>query len=228
MSFEQQWIEHDYNPFILFDSNGKIISLNTEAQFLLQHASLHEIYELATSYANITFGFKTTFMDLEFGTYSFFAIMVGYENEEQIGIKLYQKPQIKPTIPKSQGEITNIFTLIDLCIATNSINSNINFTKDFDPTIPEMMIEQNSFIKVLNKIYEIYLQNNNIKTTVCYKIGEYIKFENKKYPIVEITVSATKQDKTKLKSLEKIGTDTNLHLQINKKNITISIPVIYK
>lgn len=31
----EAWIEHDYNPFIVFDSNGKIISLNQEAQYLL-------------------------------------------------------------------------------------------------------------------------------------------------------------------------------------------------
>ena len=35
MTFEQQWIEYDFNPFILFDSSGKIVSLNAEAQFLL-------------------------------------------------------------------------------------------------------------------------------------------------------------------------------------------------
>ena len=35
MTFDQQWIEFDFNPFVLFSSNGKIISLNTEAQYLL-------------------------------------------------------------------------------------------------------------------------------------------------------------------------------------------------
>ena len=61
MTFEQQWLEYDYNPFILFDSNAKVISLNSEAQFLLGAASTSELFELASSYSNITFGFKTTF-----------------------------------------------------------------------------------------------------------------------------------------------------------------------
>ena len=87
MTFEQQWIEYDYNPFILFSSNGKIVSLNAEAQFLLGTATSRELYELATSYANVTFGFKTTFIDLEFGRYKFFGLTVGYENEDEIGIK---------------------------------------------------------------------------------------------------------------------------------------------
>lgn len=29
------WIEHNYNPFIVFDNNGKILSLTQEAHYLL-------------------------------------------------------------------------------------------------------------------------------------------------------------------------------------------------
>ena len=65
MTFEQQWLEYDYNPFILFDANGKIISLNAEAQFLLGNASAQELFKLCTSYASVSFGFKTTFLELE-------------------------------------------------------------------------------------------------------------------------------------------------------------------
>ena len=63
MTFEQQWIEYDYNPFVLFNSNSRIISLNAEAQFLLGCVTADELFKLATTYANVTFGFKTTFID---------------------------------------------------------------------------------------------------------------------------------------------------------------------
>ena len=140
MTFEQQWIEYDYNPFVLFNINGKIVSLNSEAQFLLGSTTANELFDLAKAYANITFGFKTTFVDLEFGRYKFFGITVGYENEDQIGIKLYQAPSFKLKTPKLDGQLTNIFTLIDLCISTNSINSDIKYVKDYDPTIPNIII----------------------------------------------------------------------------------------
>jgi hypothetical protein len=135
MTFEQQWIEYDYNPFVLFSSNGKIISLNAEAQFLLGAVTSDELFKLATTYANVTFGFKTTFIDLEFGRYKFFALTIGYENEDEIGIKFYQAPTFKLNKNKPIGELTNIYTLVDLCISSNSINSKIKYIKDFDPTI---------------------------------------------------------------------------------------------
>ena len=103
MNFEQQWLEYDYNPFIIFSSNGKILSANSEAQFLLSSASVNELFELASSYANVTFGFKTTFLDLEFGRYKFFGLTVGYENE--IGLKLLQLPFFKINKPKENGKL---------------------------------------------------------------------------------------------------------------------------
>ena len=225
MTFEAQWLENDYNPFILFNANGKILSLNTEAQFLLGSASTSELYELTTTYANITFGFKTTFLDLEFGRYKFFGITIGYENEDEIGIKFYQTPSFKLNKPKPSGELTNIYTLVDLCISTNSINSNIIFSKDFDPTIPEIMIDTNSFIKVLNKIYSCFNNNDKINTKIFYRIGEHIKFEDKKYSIFSIKISADNIDKKQVNKLEVLVANTSFYIDI-QKDIVINIPMI--
>ncbi len=179
MTFEQQWIEYDYNPFVLFSSNAKVLSLNSEAQFLLGFVTTEELFNLATTYANVSFGFKTTFLELEFGRYKFFAITVGYENDEAIGIKLYQSPSFKLNKPKPIGELANIYALVDLCILTYSINSKIIFEKDFDPTIPEIIIDSNNFIKILNKAYSCYENNQKISTKIFYRVGEHIKFEDK-------------------------------------------------
>lgn len=225
MTFEQQWLEYDYNPFILFSSSGKIISLNSEAQFLLGTASASELYELTTTYANITFGFKTTFLELEFGRYKFFGLTVGYKDEEKIGIKLYQAPSFKLNKPKPSGELTNIYTLVDLCISTNSINSNINFLKEFDPTIPEIIIDTNSFIKMLNKIYSCFSDNSNINTKIFYRVGEHIKFEEKKYSIFSIEISAENINKKTVNELEILTANTSFYITI-QKSITINIPMI--
>ena len=225
MTFEQQWIEYDYNPFVLFNSNGRIISLNAEAQFLLGSVTTDELFKLATTYANVTFGFKTTFIDLEFGRYKFFALTVGYENENEIGIKLYQVPTFKLTKDKPVGELTNIYTLIDLCISTSSINSKIQYIKDFDPTIPEIIIDSNSFIKILNNTYACFAENKKIKTRVFYRIGEHIKFENKKYSIFSIEISANNIDTFKKNKLEILCANTDFYVNIKDK-ITINIPMI--
>ena len=225
MTFEQQWLEYDYNPFILFDSNAKVISLNSEAQFLLGVASTQELFELASSYSSVTFGFKTTFLELEFARFKFFGLTVGYENEETIGIKLYQTPSFKIDKPKPTGELTNIYTLVDLCISTNSINSKIEFTKEFDPTIPEVVINSNNFIKVLNKAYGCFLENNTISTKIFFRVGEHIKFEDKKYSLFSIEIKSENQNNKKIDELKIFAQNSNFFIDI-KKSITINIPMI--
>jgi len=225
MTFEQQWLEYDYNPFVVFNSNGKITSLNSEAQFLLGSVTDRELYELASSYANITFGFKTTFIDLEFGRYKFFGLTVGYENEDEIAIKLYQAPSFKIDKPKPGGELTNIYTLVDLCIATNSISSQIDYQKEFDPTIPEIIINSNNFIKLLNKVYACFDDNSSVKTKIFYRIGEHIKFEEKKYSLFSIQVQAENQNSSKLQELELFTQSSEFYVD-TRNSITINIPMI--
>lgn len=225
MTFEQQWIEYDYNPFVLFSSNGKIISLNSQAQFLLGSITTEELFILTTTYANVTFGFKTTFVELEVGRYRFFALTVGYENDDAIGIKLYQTPSFKLNNQKPIGEPVNIYALVDLCMLTHSINSKIFFEKDFDPTIPEVIIDSNNFIKILNKIYSCYENNEKIVTKIFYRVGEHIKFENKKYSIFSIEISSKSIDKERVNELKALAVNTNFYIDIQKK-ITLNIPMI--
>jgi len=226
MTLEQQWIEYDYNPFILFNANGKIESLNAEAQFLLGSTTATELFDLAKTYASINFGFKTTFIELEYGRYKFFGLTVGYQDEEQIGIKLYQAPSYKLTATKPNGELTNIFTIIDLCIATNSINSNILFKKDFDPTIPDVIVDSNNLIKLLNKIYEYFKENDTILTKVFFRVGEHIKFEDKKYSIFSIAVKAEDIDTNKINELEVFAKSSNFYIDISDTQVTINLPMI--
>ena len=225
MTFEQQWIEYDYNPFILFNSNGKIISVNSEAQFLLGSTTPSSLFELAQSYASISFGFKTTFIELVYGRYKFFGVTVGYEDEDKIGLKLYQTPTFKLNIKKPEGELINIFTITDLCISSNSITSNINYTKDYDPTISEIIVDSNKLIKFLNRMYDCVQDNETINTKVFYRVGEHIKFDGKKYGIFSISINAKNIDKEKMYELETIGEKYNFHLEISS-GMTINIPMI--
>ncbi len=225
MTFEQQWLEYDYNPFILFSVNGKIISVNAEAQFLLGSTTAKTLFELAQTYASISFGFKTTFIEIEYGRYKFFGLTVGYEDEEQIGVKLYQAPSFKLNTKKPEGELTNIFTITDLCIATNSINSKSTYTKSYDPTIPEVVVNSNLLIKILNKMYSCVSKNEVVNTKVFYRIGEHIKFEEKKYSIFSITISAEDIDAKKAGELKALAESSNYYVEISKA-LTINIPMI--
>lgn len=227
MTFEQKWLEYDFNPFVRFNSSGRVISLNAEAQFLLGHTDASVIFNIATTYASQTFGFKTTLIDLEFGRYKFFGLTVGYDNEEEIAIKLYQTPLFKFTKPSvAHTQLVNIYTVIDLCISTNSINNSINFTKELDPSLPEVRINTDYFIKLLSLIYQSFINNEQIFTKLFLKVGEHIKFENKKYPLFCVYINASKQpilDENKINYLSK---EANLYTIIQKNSVTIDIPLI--
>jgi hypothetical protein len=227
MTLEQQWIEYDFNPFILFSYDGKIKSLNQEAQFLLGSIEAKELFELATTYAGVSYGFKTTFTDIEFGRYKFFGLTVGYIDDNEIGLKLYRFPTFNPkALKKPNGEITNIYTVIDLCISSNSIGKNINFIKDFDPTIPEIIINSNKLVKVLNLIYKCFLNNETIKTKVFYRIGEHIKYDDKKYSLFSIEISADTIDTQNIKELKEYVDSTCFYIEINNNSITANLPII--
>ncbi len=226
MTFEQQWIEYDYNPFVLFSSSGKIISLNNEAQYLLGSVDKNILFEIATTHASTSFGFKTTFLELEFGRYRLFGITVGYENESEIGIRFYQQPTINFSAPKPTGELINVYTLIDLCVSTNSISSETTFKKDLDPTIPEIRLHPENFIKLLNKIYRGFLESETITTKLFYRVGEHIKFDGKKYSLFTIEIMGGEFTKKLVSEIEMIAEENNLYTSFNESTVSINIPMI--
>ncbi len=227
MTLEQKWIEYDFNPFILFSHEGKILSLNAEAQFLLDSVDPKELFELATTHATQIYGFRTAFLDITFGRHKFFGITVGYVDDEQIGIKLYRFPTLnKNALKRPEGEPTNIYTVIDLCISSNSIGRDIEFIKDFDPTIPEIIIDSNQLVKVLNLIYKAFINNKSIKTRVYYRIGEHIKYEEKKYSLFSIEVSAKELNEKVTAELDSLAASSCFYLNIKNDSITINIPIV--
>lgn len=228
MTFDQQWIEFDFNPFILFNSSGKIVSLNTEAQYLLGAIDASAIYKIATTYASSSFGFKTTFLELEFGRFKFFGITVGYEDEEQIGIRLYQLPSFQLTKQKPEGQLVNVYTLIDLCISSNSIGSQTKYTKELDPTIPEIRLQTELFIKLLNKIYLSMAGNEKIITRLFFRVGEHIKYEGEKHSLFSIEISSESIIRKYLSEITHLAEENNLFADVKEHKITINIPMIVK
>jgi hypothetical protein len=228
MTFDQQWIEFDFNPFVLFSSQGKILSLNTEAQYLLGATQPSVIYEIATTYASSSFGFKTTFLELEFGRFKFFGITVGYEDEDQIGIRLYQLPTFNMTKQKPQGQLVNVYSLIDLCISSNSIGSSILYPKELDPTIPDIRLQTEMFIKLLNKTYQSFNNNHSILTHLFFRVGEHVKFEGVKYSIFAIEISAPVMNRKAVSDLTHLAEENHLSIDIKESKVTINIPMITK
>lgn len=226
MTFEQQWIEYDFNPYVLFNASGKVLSVNAEGQYLLGAVERHILFELATTYASPSFGFKTTFMELEYGRFKIFGIMVGYMTEDEIGIRLFQTPSFQFTKPEIEGDMVNIYSLIDLCIATNSIDSKMKFIKDLDPTMPETRLNTDQFIRLLNKIYESMAASETITTKLAFRIGEYILYEEKKFTFFSLKISGTEFDEVQKSIIEQQCKKNHLFCEVGKKTVTVNIPII--
>jgi len=226
MDFCEKWIEFDYNPYLLFDKNGKVLSLNNEAQYLLGYTDAASLFELAITYANTNTGFKTSFIDLEFGRFRFFALMVGYDNENEIGLRLYQSPAFHYSKPTVKGDLVNIYTLIDLCISSNSIGKETKFIKELDPTIPDIRLQTDSFIKLLNKLYIVHATGQEIVTKLYFRVGEYIRTEDKKYTLFSIEVSSESLLSNKNSEIRTMAEEMNIFVDFKSNTTILNIPLI--
>ncbi len=227
MTFLEKWIEYDYNPFIIFDSSGKVLSLNSEAQYLLGKTSNKVIFDLAIDYATESFGFNTFFLDISFDKFDFFAITVGYESENEIGIKLYKRANKRIKIrDKKDSTLSNIYVLVDLSISTFSTKNNIEFIKDFDPAIPDIYANVDMVLKLLNKIYNSFIESKKIKSKIFVNIGEHIKIENKKFPILRIEISGDCFDDSKKSDIEHLSALSESTIYFQKNMVTLDMPII--
>lgn len=227
MTFNEAWIEYDYNPFITFDTDERVKSLNQEAQYLLGEFSAKKIFELAKTYASMSYGFKTTILDLSYGSYSFYAITVGYLDESEIGIKLYKKATKKLSSIDEYGEMVNLYSLLDLCISAScASHSATKHQKIFDPTFPEIRLKIEEFTKLLNKIYSSYLGSDAITSKLTLNTGEYIKFDDKKYPIFSIYIDGNKRNKKLEANIEDISQNANALIQFKGTTTILSSALV--
>ena len=225
MSFFEEWVELDLNPILSFSSSSKIIYSNSEAQFLLNRIKQKELFDLALTYAPKTFGALTSYIDISIKNYTFYAITVMYQNEDEIHMKLYKSAMVKKenNLNIKNINVSNIFTLVDLAISSNKIKTNINFHKNYDPSIPEFKLDASVFIKTLNQIFESLKDNKNVSCSILLKIGEYIKINERKYSLVSIVISSLEENNF---SKINIKENNSFILTLNEDNITIDLPLI--
>lgn len=225
MPLFEKWVDVDLNPVITFTSTGRVSYSNSEAQFLLSRINQKELFDLSVQYASQTYGINTTYIDLQIKNYIFYAITVMYENEDEIHMKLYKSATVKKDkkLTTSNTNTTNIFTLVDLAISTNKTKSSINYVKNYDPSIPEFKLNASAFIKVLNQIFQSFDESRTIYCSILLKIGEYIKIEGKKFPLISVEIASNESyDFDTLKSKE-----FELFIVVCEKNkVTIDLPLI--
>jgi hypothetical protein len=222
------FIEYDANPFVLFNSKGKIVYLNSSAEMLMGSCSRKKLFDITLSYAPKNFGYKKTLLDLSFGYFEFYAINVSYENEEEIGIHLYNKPMVKiNSVINLEGySETDINLLFEANIELFKMQYSGELQLITDYELPKLHIHQNNFSFLIRKIFEQMRVSPSIKIKIKIKIGELIIVNGKKYPIILFTFNSNSRDRSKDKEILDIATDNYINAHFNEKYIALEIPAI--
>ncbi|MEA3553461.1 MAG: hypothetical protein U9R39_03535 [Campylobacterota bacterium] len=225
-NFYEELIEYDLNPFLLFDSNGKVKSYNKEAEFLLNFVSIKELFELAVSNASANFGFNQKYISLKYNKQSYYAILVGYISEDEIALRLYKVVSNKiNTINNNKLKLVNIFSLIDLSKNSTLLSSDLKIDELYDISIPEMKININNFLLCLNECFTYFLNDEKISLAVQIKIGEYEIIDNIKYKIVSLEFISDRKVEL-YNDIEQKAANANVNIFINHNRLSLELPMI--
>ncbi|BFU77423.1 hypothetical protein ALC152_06380 [Arcobacter sp. 15-2] len=225
-NFYEKLLEHDLNPYFIFNANGKILKFNKEAEFLLNYVSIKELFNLAVDNASQDFGFSQKFIPLKFNKHEYYAILVGYTSDDEIALRLYKVVSNQTnTINSDKLKLVNIFSLIELSKNTTLLNSNLKIKEVYDISLPEMKININEFLLCLNECFKYFIEDDEITLKVKMKVGEYEVIDNQKYKIMSLLFSANRMVKGD-HTLEEKANRSNVNIFFSQNSIKLELPII--
>jgi len=224
--FYEKLLEHDLNPYFIFNSNGRIKSFNKEAEFLLNYVSVKELFQLAVENASQDFGFSQKYIPLKFNKHSYYAILVGYASDEEIALRLYKVVSNQTnTINNSKRKLVNIFSLIDLSKNTTLLSNDVKVNEVYDISLPEMKININDFLLCLNECFKYFENDKEITLKVQIKVGEYEVVDKKKYKIISLEFS-TDREVIPNSILEDKSAKANVNIFFTSNKLKLELPII--
>ncbi|WP_294958871.1 hypothetical protein [Sulfurovum sp.] len=224
----QPFVEWDNSPFVLFSNQGKILYLNNAAEILFGYVSKQELYDIALAYAPQSFGYKTTTLTLSYDSFNFYAVTVGYENEEHISIRFYNTPRVKPSAPLESGKLmtTDINILLEANIALFKTKNSNKLQLLTDQDIPSFKIDQNNFSKLLRKVLDAFRSSDSINISLKLLIGEHVIILDKKEPIVQLSIEANGRYNDTDAEIRMLANQSHISVLLKEHVIKLEIPLI--
>jgi len=224
----EAFVEWDNSPFILFNQQGRIVYLNHSAEILFGYVSKKELYDIALSYAPQNFGYKTTTLSLSYESFSFYAITVGYENENEISLRLYNSPRIKSKkkIEKDKLILSDINILLEANIALFKTKNTNPLKLLTDQDLPAFKINQNLFSKLLRKALDAFRASDSIDISLKLLIGQQVIIENKKTPIVQLAIKANGRYTNSDNEIQNLASQGQINCLLQEHSIKLEIPLI--
>lgn len=224
----EPFIEWDNSPFILFSNEGKILYLNHSAEILFGSVSTKELYDLTLAYASAGFGYKTTSLSLTYDTFMFHAITVGYENEEQISLRLYHAPAVQPKGKLQTGSLitTDINTLLEANIALFQAENSNPLSLLTDQDLPHFKMDQNHFSKLLRKVFHSFRSSDSIDISLKLLIGQHIMINSKKESLAGLKISANGRYVESDEEIKELAGENQTKVILKEHAILLEIPLI--
>jgi len=224
----ESFIEWDNSPFILFNNQGKIIYLNNAAEILFGYVSKKELYDIALSYAPQSFGYKTTTLSLSYDSFMFYAITVGYENEDQLSLRLYNTPRLKPArkLETDKLIVTDINILLEANIALFKTKNTNKLRLLADQDLPPFKIDQNNFSKLLRKTLDAFRSSDSIDISLKLLIGQHVIIENQKEAIVQLSIEANGRYADADEEVRTLASQSQIKCITKEHSIKLEIPLI--
>ena len=147
------WCEYDINPLIIFNEKGDIKYYNQEAEIVLSYINKKEIYEFVIKNAPKEKGIKTEFKDIKFNNFEFKGFSIGYEDDKNIGVRFFINTN-KHNIELKELEKIELSMLIDFAIEYVTLKEKIKIIKNYDPSIPQLLINKKALLNTLFEILE--------------------------------------------------------------------------
>ncbi len=224
----KSFVEWDNNPFILFSDQGKILYLNNAAEILFGYVSKKELYDIALSYAPQSFGYKTTSLELNYDSFSFHAVTIGYENEEEISLRLYNTPRLKTTrkIDTEKLITTDINILLEANIALFKTKNTNPLKLLTDQDLPAFKIDQNSFSKLLRKTFDTFRASDSIDISLKLLFGQHVIIDNIKEPLVQLSILANGRYVDTDEEIRTLAAKSQIKCLLKEHSIKLEIPLI--
>lgn len=221
-------LDIDTNPLIVFNSSSKILYINDSAEILMGHASKKDIFNLALNYAPKEYGAKTSKIELAYGHLNFYAVNVGYKSDEWIALRLYYRPLSKKyTKTRNKDQVpTDINKMLSVAIHQFTIDRYVDIKLFTDTEIPETILNQNNFLKLLRKSLSLFKINKFLDITLKLSIGDHILVDNTPRKIIVLKFQSNGRYCNEDRDIDDLANELCIIPNLQESTITFEIPLI--
>ena len=164
--------------------------MNKSATNISHFIDLKQVFQLALNDAPFNFGYQLIEKKVQFYRYIFYAYLIGYKNDDVLGIHLY-KSDHHNTIPLDTSKNKNqLYKMLHLILSIYKNKKSLAISLSIDPSLNDIEIDENAFIKMLSRIFDSLSDSSKLKVQVLIKIGEWLLVNKKRHRILQIKLSS--------------------------------------